>query len=84
MNEGKLDIYNNLDEKLKRQFANPPSLYYIACGKDDFVKKLNDDFRAKLDAGGYKYAYNETDGGHSWENWRKYLVDFLSQLFKNQ
>ena len=84
VNEGKLDIYNNLDEKLKRQFANPPSLYYIACGKDDFVMKLNNDFRAKLDAGGYKYVYNETDGGHSWENWRKYLVDFLPRLFKNQ
>ena len=84
VNEGKLDIYDNLDEKLKRQFANPPSLYYIACGKDVFVKKLNDDFRAKLDAGGYKYVYNETDGGHSWENWRKYLVDFLPRLFKNQ
>lgn len=81
-NDGRLEIYSKLDVKLKNQFANPPKLYYIAVGKEDFVKKLNDDFRAKLNAGGYQYTYNETDGGHSWENWRKYLVDFLPRLFK--
>ena len=81
-NDGRLEIYSKLDDKLKNQFANPPKLYYIAVGEDDFVKKLNDDFRAKLNAGGYKYTYNETDGGHSWENWRKYLVDFLPRIFK--
>ncbi len=77
-----LSIYNNLDEKLKEQFKNPPKLYYIAVGKDDFVKKLNDDFRSKLTDKGYKFYYHETDGGHSWENWRKYLVDFLPRIFK--
>ena len=81
-NDGRLEIYSKLDNKLKNQFANPPKLYYIAVGKDDFVKKLNDDFRAKLNAGNYKYIYNETDGGHSWENWRKCLIDFLPRLFK--
>jgi enterochelin esterase family protein len=81
-NDGRLEIYSKLDNKLKNQFANPPKLYYIAVGEDDFVKKLNDDFRAKLNAGGYKYTYNETDGGHSWENWRKYWVDFLPRLYK--
>lgn len=81
-NDGRLEIYSKLDNKLKNQFANPPKLYYIAVGEDDFVKKLNDDFRAKLNAGNYKYIYNETDGGHSWENWRKCLIDFLPRLFK--
>ena len=81
ISDGDLDIYENIDDKLERQFANPPALYYIALGRDDFVKKINDDFRMKLDAGGYKYVYRETDGGHTWENWRKYLVDFLPRLF---
>ena len=76
-----LGIYSNLDEKLAQQFQNPPKLYYIALGKDDFVKKLNDDFRKKLDKQGYTYYYNETDGAHTWENWRKYLVDFLPRIF---
>lgn len=77
-----LSIYDNLDVKLRYQFKNPPKLYYIAVGRDDFVKKLNDDYRKKLDAGNYKYYYNETDGGHTWTNWRHYLVDFLPRLFK--
>jgi enterochelin esterase family protein len=76
-----IDIYDDFDEKIAAQFATAPQLYYIAVGEDDFVKKLNDDFREKLDDRNYQYYYNETDGGHSWENWRKYLVDFLPRIF---
>ena len=76
-----LSIYQDLDDKLKVQFANPPKVYYIAVGTNDFVKKLNDDFRKTLDAAGYNYIYNETDGSHNWESWRKYLVDFLPRIF---
>lgn len=76
-----LSIYDDVDNKLKAQFSTAPKLYYIAVGRDDFVKKLNDDWRKRLDTKGYKYYYNETDGGHTWENWRKYLVDFLPRIF---
>lgn len=77
-----LNIYENFDNKLKAQFATPPRLYYIACGEDDFVRKMNDSFREELDEYNYPYYYHETDGGHTWENWRKYLVDFLPRIFK--
>lgn len=77
-----LSIYDDIDRKLKNQFSTPPRLYYIAVGRDDFVKKLNDDLRHKLDTQGYRYHYNETDGSHTWENWRKYLVDFLPRVFR--
>ncbi len=76
------EMYDNLDAKLKEQFSQPPKLYYIAVGEDDFVLKINDDFRAVLDAGGYKYEYHQSGGGHTWENWRSYLVDFLPRLFR--
>lgn len=76
-----LSIYDNMGTKLSSQFKPAPKLYYIAVGCDDFVKKLNDDLRLRFDAKQYKYVYNETDGGHTWENWRKYLVDFLPRLF---
>lgn len=79
---GDIDIYSDMDAKLSKQFASGLRLYYIAVGTDDFVKKLNDDYRKRLDKAGHKYLYNETDGGHSWENWRKYLIDFLPRLFK--
>ena len=81
-NNSNIGVYGNIDEKLKIQFKKGVELYYIAVGRDDFVKKLVDDYRSKLDASGYPYYYNETDGGHSWENWRKYLVDFLPRLFR--
>ena len=82
INDGELEIYENLDEKLKSQFKNPPRLYYIAMGREDFLKKTNDEFIAKLTGAGYKYIYNETDGGHDWRQWRLYLLDFLPRLFK--
>ena len=78
-----LDIYDNFDWKLKNFFKKDPELLYIAVGKDDFTKKLNDDLRKKLNKGGYTFVYNESDGGHTWSNWRKFLVDFLPRLFKN-
>ncbi|MCD8291843.1 MAG: hypothetical protein LUC91_10130, partial [Prevotella sp.] len=82
-NSYELSVYQNTDEKIDELFNNNPALLYIALGKEDFVKKLNDDLRAKLDEKGYKYYYNETDGGHTWDNWRKYLIDFLPRLFKD-
>ena len=78
---GELSIYDDIDIKLNKQFQNPPKLYYIAVGTNDFVKKLNDDLRKKLESKSYKYYYNETDGTHSWDSWRKYLVDFLPKIF---
>ena len=74
--------YDSIDQKLAAQFAEAPRLYYIAVGKEDYVKKLVDMHREKLDAAGYPYKYNESDGGHTWDNWRRYLLNFLPQLFR--
>lgn len=75
-----IDIYNRLEEKLACQFEHAPRLYYMAIGRDDFLKEMNSQYRAILDSHGYPYTYVETDGDHSWENWRKYLVDFLKRM----
>ena len=77
-------IYSNLDEKLARQFAKAPRLYYIAIGNTDFLYKDNVDYRKRLDQKGYRYEYRETDGGHIWSNWRKYLNWFAPRLFKEK
>lgn len=71
-----------LPEMIDRQFANPPALYYIAIGKDDFLYDLNADYRQLLDRKGINYEYMESEGGHTWTNWRKYLTNFLPRLFK--
>lgn len=78
-----IDIYKNMDEKLKQQFAASPKLYYIAIGRKDPLFKFVKSFRKKVSKAGGSYLYNESDGGHSWDNWRRYLIDFLPRLFKN-
>jgi enterochelin esterase family protein len=75
-------IFLDTDNKLKRQFKNAPALYWIAIGSDDFLYKQNATYRAHLDSLGLPYTYVESDGGHTWVNWRNYLMTFAPMLFK--
>lgn len=71
-----------LDRAIEAQFSEAPQLYYIAIGRDDFLYDLNKQYRNLLDGKGVKYVYNESGGGHTWANWRRYLADFVPRLFK--
>lgn len=77
-------VYQNIDETLALQKSNEFKLYWIAIGKEDFLYKANVDFRHKLDEMKFPYTYLETEGGHTWRNWRVYLTDFMPMLFKQQ
>lgn len=68
--------------QMKRLFQSAPKLYWIAIGKTDFLYQNNADLRRYLDQKGYRYEYNETEGGHIWRNWRIYLADFAQRIFK--
>jgi enterochelin esterase-like enzyme len=57
-------------------------LYWIACGKDDFVYKGVVTLRETLDKLNLMYTYRESTGGHTWANWRIYLSEFAPMLFK--
>ena len=50
-------------------------------GKDDFLYDENVWLRQYMDSHGYPYEYHESEGGHTWRNWRVYLSDFLQKLF---
>lgn len=76
-----ISVYENLDDKMERQFEDAPSLYYIAIGRSDPLKRMCDAFRRKMSKKGYPHYYYETDSGHDWENWQKYLIDFLPRIF---
>ncbi len=78
----KSPIYEDLEGKLKKQFAQAPKLYWIAIGKTDFLYKANEEYRAMLDKNNYPYSYRESEGGHIWRNWRIYLSEFVPQLFQ--
>ncbi len=75
-------VYQDIDQKLARQFQLQPRLYWIGIGSDDFLYDENVAYRAKLDANGYPYTYRESPGGHMWRNWRLYLTEFAPQLFR--
>jgi enterochelin esterase-like enzyme len=75
-------VYSDIDGTLKNQMNNGYQLYWIAIGKTDFLYKANIDYRKKLDEMGMKYEYVESEGGHTWRNWRVYLSDFAPKLFQ--
>ena len=75
-------VYENIDSTLETQMKNGYKLYWIGIGKADFLYKNIVDYRAKLDKMGMKYTYVETEGGHTWTNWRVYLSQFAPLLFK--
>jgi len=75
-------VYANFDQTLASQMKNGYKLYWIGIGKTDFLYKNVTDYRDMLDKMGMKYVYRESEGGHTWTNWRVYLSEFVPQLFK--
>lgn len=60
----------------------PLHLLWIAVGKDDFLLPENRAFNAILSAKNVPHQYLETEGGHRWWVWRRYLGTLAPQLFK--
>lgn len=76
------EIYQNIDETLRKQMQHGYELYWIGIGKDDFLYRNNLEFKKKLDDMGMTFTFRESEGGHIWKNWRSYLSEFLPQLFQ--
>ena len=79
-------VNNVTDEKVAAQLAaqrdNGFKLYWIACGKTDFLYKNNIAYMKYLDKIDFPYEYRESEGGHTWRNWRMYISEFVPMLFK--
>ena len=76
-------------ERNSEFFGNPTRtnkmvrLFYIAAGDNDAIvtdgpRRLS----ATLSRHGIDHLFNETEGDHTWINWRRYLHDFLPMLFQ--
>lgn len=74
--------HSKRQEQILSLKAAAPKLYWIACGKDDFLYESVVTMRNKLDELGFPYEYRESPGGHTWTNWRIYLSEFAPMLFK--
>jgi len=74
--------YTAQNDAALRQAAGEMELVYYAMGTDDFLYGTVAPTRAMLSEYGIDHVYNESGGGHTWINWRRYLHDFLPRLFR--
>lgn len=66
------------DASLKKHLK----LVWFATGKDDFLLNTTRSSVEMLKKHGFSPVYKETEGGHTWANWREYLHEFAPQLFR--
>lgn len=76
------DFYKGIKTKLKEQFRDPPVLYWIMVGRMDFFEPHMDSFHHYLNEKGYPHQYYVSRGGHQWNNWKKYSIMFMENLWK--
>jgi enterochelin esterase-like enzyme len=57
-------------------------LLWFATGSEDFLLSTTKASIEMLKKHGFSPVYKETPGGHTWINWRNYLNEFASQLFR--
>lgn len=77
-----VDTYAAKYDAQLKDSAKELKLLYFAMGREDFLHATVAPTRALFDRYHIAHVYNETDGGHEWVNWRRYLVDFAPRLFK--
>ncbi|GAA4471064.1 alpha/beta hydrolase-fold protein [Nibrella saemangeumensis] len=63
-------------------FNKNKKLLLFQIGKDDFLMDASKKTLSLLDKHNIKYQYKETEGGHTWINWRQYLNEFAPMLFR--
>lgn len=57
-------------------------LVWFSTGRDDFLVETSRATVAMLKKHGFDVAYQESEGAHTWINWRNYLNEFAPQLFQ--
>jgi enterochelin esterase family protein len=74
--------YETTNDAVLKRDAKELKLLYYGIGKADFLYAVSAPTRGMFDKYGIRYVYNESDGGHTWINWRRYLNDFAPRLFR--
>jgi enterochelin esterase-like enzyme len=71
------DILDN--SKLKKDLK----LLWFGTGKDDFLIETSRATVGMFKKHQFNVVYKESEGGHTWLNWRDYLIEFTPQLFND-
>ena len=59
-------------------------LLWVGIGKDDFLLNTSRSTVELLKQHGFNLVSRESEGGHTWINWRNYLREFAPQLFQSK
>ena len=70
------------DEQIQALKKAGVKLYFLACGTSDFLYEGSKTLDATLTKNGLDHIFYESEGGHTWANWRLYLQTFAPLLFK--
>ncbi|RME90688.1 MAG: esterase [Verrucomicrobia bacterium] len=57
-------------------------LFWFATGRDDFLIETSRATVELFRKHGFEVTWKETDGAHTWKNWREYLHEFAPLLFR--
>ena len=57
-------------------------LFWFATGKEDFLLTTTNATVELFKKHGFTPVFKESEGGHTWINWRNYLNEFAPQLFQ--
>jgi enterochelin esterase family protein len=57
-------------------------LFWLATGKEDGLMPSTKATVELFKQHGFTPAFHESAGGHTWINWRNYLIEFAPQLFQ--
>ena len=68
------------DESLRKGLK----LVWFGCGKEDFLVKTSEATVSMLKKHGFDVESHDTEGGHTWLNWRDYLAEFAPRLFADK
>ncbi|HYE75918.1 MAG TPA: alpha/beta hydrolase-fold protein, partial [Blastocatellia bacterium] len=75
------------EKKYQAKLDNPSlkkglKLVWFATGKEDFLLTTTKGTVEMLKKHNFNAIFKETEGGHTWINWRLYLNEFAPQLFQ--
>jgi enterochelin esterase family protein len=75
------------EQQHRAELDNTPAkrglkLLWFATGTQDFVMETTRSSLALMKKHGFTPAFVESEGGHTWLNWRDYLSEFAPQLFR--
>lgn len=79
---GMNDEDQDIGEQLEGLKKSGVKLYWIGCGKEDFLFASVQTLLDTLDKHDFPYTYRESTGGHTWANWRIYLSELAPLLFR--